>query len=362
VYYLSKLKLTNFRNYNFAEADFAPLINVITGSNGAGKTSLLEAISLLTPGKGMRGAALTEMLRSGKESWNVFAEVGGYKIGTALEAGSPRRIVKIDGELQKGVNSLANHVSAVWLTPQMDGVFLADSGERRRFFDRIIYNFDPEHASRVAVYENAMRERLRLLKDGTRDNHWLTALEKRMAEYGTAVAAARIEVIGFLQSAINSRLSLFPKAEIEVKGKYETLIKSRSALEVENIFLEDLLSARSLDANQGRTSAGVHRTDFAVTNIAKNIAAEHSSTGEQKALLLSIILALANMLRIRKDRAPILLLDEVVAHLDEARREELFAEIRSTNSQTFITGTENTLFQRLEAAHFLVEEGVVKTS
>lgn len=357
----TQLKLTNFRNYNFAEVTLAPNVNIITGSNGAGKTSLLEAISLFTPGKGMRGANLADIAKNNSGNWSVFAEVNGYKIGTGLEYGSAKRIVKIDGELQKGVNSLANYVSCIWLTPQMDGVFLADSGERRRFFDRIIYNFDPEHASRVAVYENATRERLRLLKDGIQDNHWLIALEKRMVEYGTAIAAARIEVIGFLQSAINSRPSLFPKADIEVKGKYETLMQSRPALEVENIFLDDLYSSRNLDGNQGRTNFGVHRTDFAVTNIAKNIAAEHSSTGEQKALLLSIILALANMLKIRKNRAPVLLLDEVVAHLDEGRREELFGEIRSTNSQTFITGTENTLFGPLEAAHFLVSEGDVKT-
>ena len=360
--YLNKIKLSNFRNYDFAESEFAPIINIITGSNGAGKTSLLEAISLLAPGKGMRGAALAELTKSGTAGWSVFAEVGGYKIGTGLEGNSAKRLVKIDGELQKGVNALASYVSCIWLTPQMDGIFLADSGERRRFFDRIIYNFDPEHASRVAVYENAMRERLRLLKDGSRDNYWLTALEKRMAEYGVAVAAARTEVIAYLQSAINGRESLFPKADIEIAGKYESLIKSRPALEVENIFLEDLTSSRMLDAAQGRTNSGVHRTDFAVTNTAKNIAAEHSSTGEQKALLLSIILALANMLKIRKNRAPILLLDEVVAHLDEARRDELFTEIRSTNSQTFITGTENALFNGLEAAHFLVHEGHVKTA
>ena len=360
--YLEKIKLSDFRNYDFAQFQTGELISVVTGKNGAGKTSLLEAISLLTPGKGMRSASLNELTKAGQQGWTIFAEIGGYKIGTGLEAGASKRLVKIDGELQKGVNSLAAYVSCIWLTPQMDGVFLADSGERRRFFDRIIYNFDPEHASRVAVYENAMRERLKLLKDGMRDQHWLNALEKRMVEYGTAIAAARIEVIGFLQSAINSRPSLFPKADIEVKGKYEALMQSRPALEVENIFLEDLFSSRSLDGNQGRTNFGVHRTDFAVTNTAKNIAAEHSSTGEQKALLLSIILALANMLKIRKNRAPILLLDEVVAHLDEGRREELFAEVKATNSQTFITGTENALFEGLEAAHFLVSEGQIKSA
>lgn len=357
---LTRLKLTNFRNYDFAEVDFSAPVNVIVGRNGEGKTNLLEAISLLTPGKGIRGAGLNEIAKAGQSTWMVYAENGGYNIGTGLEENAKKRSIKIDGELQKGANILASYVSAIWLTPQMDGVFLADSGERRRFFDRIIYNFDPEHASRVAVYENAMRERLRLLKDGVQDKHWLQALEKRMAEYGVAIAAARNEVIGYLQSAIDARDSLFPKAEININGRYENLIKLRSALEVENMFLEDLQNARYEDAGNGRTNFGVHRTDFLVTNTAKNIAAEYSSTGEQKALLLSIILALANMLRTRKNRAPILLLDEVVAHLDEGRRGELFHEVKSTNSQVFLTGTEHALFEPLEAAHFLVSEGQIK--
>jgi DNA replication and repair protein RecF len=229
------------------------------------------------------------------------------------------------------------------------------SGERRRFFDRIIYNFDPEHASRIAVYENATRERLRLLKDGANDFNWLNALEKRMAEYGTAIAAARVEVIAYLQNMIDMRDTLFPKPEINISGKYEELVKSRSALEVEEIFLEDLLSARMVDANQGRTNFGVHRTDFLVINKNKYIAAQHSSTGEQKALLISIILALANMLKSHKNRTPVLLLDEVVAHLDESRREELFNEIKTLGLQVFLTGTETALFRPLNAQNFAIE-------
>jgi DNA replication and repair protein RecF len=250
---LTRLILTNFRNYDSMAVDFTAPITVITGRNGAGKTNLLESISLLTPGKGIRGAGLNEIAKTnnmgaGSNSWMIFAEVGGYKIGTGLDENYKKRIVKIDGEMQKGANALANYVSAIWLTPQMDGIFLADSGERRRFFDRIIYNFDPEHASRVAVYENAMRERLRLLKDGANDNHWLTALEKRMAEYGTAIAAARTEILDYLQAAINNRPSLFPKPDIAINGKYEALIKSRPALEVERMFFDDLTSSRQFDA------------------------------------------------------------------------------------------------------------------
>lgn len=345
---LRKIKLTNFRNYDFTEVSFNTPVTVIVGPNGVGKTNLLEAVSLLTPGKGLRGAALNEIAKAGQGSWMMFAEVNGYNIGTGLEEDSKKRIVKIDGELQRGANILATYVSAIWLTPQMDGVFLADSGERRRFFDRIIYNFDPEHASRTAVYENAMRERLRLLKDGVGDRHWLQALEKRMVEYGVAIAAARNEVIAYLQSAINARASLFPKAEININGRYEGLLKEQSALKVENMFLSEIESSRHLDAENGRTNFGIHRTDFLVTNTAKNIAAEYSSTGEQKALLLSIILALASMLRIRKNRTPILLLDEVVAHLDEGRRAELFAEIKAVDAQAILTGTDEHMFNKIE--------------
>lgn len=358
---LSKLILTNFRNYETAGFEFTNPITVIVGRNGAGKTNVLEAISLLTPGKGIRGATMNEIKKVDATNWAVFGECSGYKVGTGQEIGQAKRTVRIDGEPQRGTNILATYVSAIWLTPQMDGIFLADSGERRRFFDRIIYNFDPEHASRVAVYENAMRERLRLLKDGVNDAIWLKTLEKRMAEYGVAVAAARVEIISYLQTAIDERESLFPKPEINMTGKYEELIKSRSALEVEDIFVSDLANSRYQDADSGRTSQGVHRTDFAVFNKAKNIAAEYSSTGEQKALLLSIVIALGRMLKAYKNRTPIMLLDEVVAHLDEGRRTELFDEIKSLNCQTFLSGTENNFFEPLNAKHFLIENNAVKT-
>jgi len=342
-----KIKLINFRNYKSVEASFTEPVIIITGRNGSGKTNLLEAVSLLTPGKGLRGSELSEISHNNTGEWAINAELNGYNIGTGLEQGSSKRIVKIDGEKQRGANILAEYVSAIWLTPQMDGIFLESNSERRKFFDRIIYNFDPEHASRVAVYENAMRERLRLLKDESSDKIWLKTLEARMAEYGVAIAAARNEVIEYLQQELDKKVSSFPKPLIEIRGRYEDMLKNSSALEVEKSFSSDLLNSRISDYQSGRTHAGIHKTDFHVINTLKMVPANISSTGEQKALLLSIILAMARLLKTRKNKAPILLLDEVIAHLDESRRHELYAEIEAIGCQCFMTGTEKNLFSEL---------------
>ena len=338
---------------------FTAPLTVIYGHNGAGKTNILEAISLLTPGRGLRGARLEELSRNGLGEWSITGEASGYKISTGIEPGSIKRVAKIDGEKQRGTNTLAEYVSAIWLTPQMDGLFLESGSNRRMFFDRIIYNFDPEHASRVAVYENAMRERLRLLKTGSTDKTWLKVLERRMAEYGVAVAAARNEVIGYLQESLNLSETSFPRPLVNIGGKYEALLGEVNALEVENLFAEALFDSRYDDSANGRTSTGVHKTDFKVTNLAKNMPAELCSTGEQKALLLSIILGLARLLKNRKSKTPIILLDEVIAHLDENRRNELFSELANLGCQSFMTGTDKSLFKGIEAAFLRVENSLV---
>lgn len=349
---LTTLTLTNFRSYESARYDFDQQVTVVAGKNGIGKTNLLEAISLLAPGRGLRGAKLEEIKRFETPEWSVVAEVGGYKIATGLEAGRSRRTVKIDGEKQAGGNSLAEYVSCVWLTPQMDNIFLEGNTERRAFFDRLIFNFDPEHASRLAVYENAMRERIKLLKDGSNDQIWLRTLETRMAEYGIAIAAARNDLLSYLQDAVNKAATSFPKPEFELRSKYENMLEENSALTVEDTLRQDLLSSRQDDARNGRTNYGVHRADFHVVNTDKNIPANLCSTGEQKALLLSIILGLARLLREKRNRTPILLLDEVVSHLDENRRAELLEEIDSLGCQSFLTGTDAALFAGIKAECF----------
>jgi DNA replication and repair protein RecF len=226
----------------------------------------------------------------------------------------------------------------------MDNIFLEGNSERRAFFDRLIFNFDPEHANRLAVYENAMRERIRLLKDNVNDKIWLGTLEQRMSEYGIAIAAARNDLLQYLQDAVNKAATSFPKPQFELRSKYENMLLENSALTVEDALKLDLLSSRHDDARNGRTNHGVHKADFHVVNTAKNIPASLCSTGEQKALLLSTILGLARLLREKRNRTPILLLDEVVSHLDETRRHELLAEISALGCQSFLTGTDAELF------------------
>ncbi len=333
------------------------MLTVVYGHNGAGKTNMLEAVSLLAPGRGLRGVKLEEIARQGQEAveWSVITEIGGYKIATGLEQGLAKRVIKIDDEKQRGANVLAEYASIIWLTPQMDGLFIEGASHRRVFFDRIIYNFDAEHASRVAVYENAMRERLRLLKNGSADKVWLKVLERRMAEYGVAIAAARNEVMAYLQESLNQSTTSFPRPKIDIRGEYEGLLHETSALEVEDRFAQDLFEARYEDAASGRTGRGMHKTDFRVTNMIKNMGAEFCSTGEQKALLLSIILGLARLLKERRNKTPIILLDEVIAHLDETRRKELFSELTNLSCQCFMTGTEKALFQDIGAEFLRVE-------
>ena len=358
---ITELALSNFRNYPSLQTEFLPGLNIITGHNGMGKTNLLEAISFLTPQRGLRGAKLEEVALAGENNWAVVAEIDGYKIATGLEPGFKRRVVKIDDEKQNGANMLAEYLPCIWLTPQMDNIFLEARSERRQFFDRLIYNFDPEHSSRVAVYENAMRERLRLLKDGHSDEVWLSTLEKRMAEYGTAIAHARLEVIGYLNQALAKSATSFPTPLIEVAGKYEEMLANgEKALAVEDELLADLGASRGEDARIGRSSVGANKTDFIVTHKAKNMVANLCSTGEQKALLISIILGLAALIKQRKNKMPVILLDEVVAHLDETRRVELLEEITALGCQAFLTGTDRELFGEVEANFIEIEDGKVK--
>ena len=356
---LKNLKVVNFRSYPKMEVEFTENLTVIHGANGAGKTNLLEAISLLAPGRGLRGASLEELAHLGSTEWGVISEINHYNVSTGMEAEAFKRSVKIDGEKQRGVNVLAEYASIIWLTPQMDGVFLEGNSERRVFFDRIIYNFDPEHASRVAVYENALRERMKLLKTGSNDKTWLKVLERRMAEYGVAIAAARNEVIHYLQDSLDHSATSFPRPHIDIRGKFENLLHEKSALEIEDIFAHELSEARYDDFSNGRTGTGVHKTDFHVINTNKNMPASLSSTGEQKALLLSVIIGLARLLKTRKNKTPIVLLDEVIAHLDESRREELFAEVLSLGCQSFMTGTETALFGQIPAQFFEVKNSEI---
>ncbi|MDB2415497.1 DNA replication/repair protein RecF, partial [Rickettsiales bacterium] len=333
---VSELNLTNYRNYNqlSLKLDGSPV--VITGRNGAGKTNILESISFLSPGRGLRSSKLDIVGKidenGNSHPWAISSRVDGPEgdctIGTGVVSPSDntKRIIKIDGEQVKGQGALTKVFQVMWLTPQMDGLFISGSSERRKFLDRLVYNFDSEHASRVYSYEHTMRERMKLLQQNG-DAAWLSILEKKMAEKAVAIAAARLDAVDVISKSIKLAPTAFPKAKIKVKGEIEEFLSDSSALESEEYILKKLYQARQLDRQYGRTNFGTHRSDLSVIHIDKNMPAMSCSTGEQKALLLSIILAEARAKSTWNNSTPVLLLDEVIAHLDEFRRNSLFDEI-----------------------------------
>lgn len=361
---VTRLTLTRFRGYDHARLEPGRDSVILTGPNGAGKTNLLEAVSFLVPGRGLRGAKLTDILRLGSEpdsGWAVAAHlegpIGPVEIGTGMGEGE-RRVVRIDGQPARGQTALADHVAAVWLTPQMDRLFLEGASGRRRFLDRLVFGFDPSHAGRLSRYEHALRERARLLRDGRMDDAWLTGLEDQMATTGIAVAAARVSVVEQLRAAAARAQGPFPAADLAAEGMAEDLLAAGPALEAEDALRRTLRDGRRDDANSGSTAAGPHRSDLSVRHRAKDMPAALCSTGEQKALLIAIVLANARLLAAERGAPPLLLLDEVAAHLDAERREALFKELGSLGVQAWMSGTDETDFESLGTgvARFRIEE------
>jgi DNA replication and repair protein RecF len=373
--YVEALKLSNFRCYEAAKMDLGKGNNliVLTGHNGAGKTNILEALSFLSPGRGLRRAGLGEVTRRGGSTpWAVSAmmqgEFGPLKLGTGLRDdgsngdGSLRRVVRVDGENVVGPAVLADKFSVSWLTPQMDRLFIEGASSRRRFLDRLMLGMYPDHGRQVSAYERAMQERNRLLADkGTQaDSIWLNALEARMAEHGVAVAAARIAFASQLVGQIeNSQDGAFPKAQLALDGIVEQALMTAPATAVEDAERERLKAARSRDSRNGRAGNGPHKCDLRITHMEKAMPAELCSTGEQKALLIGLILANAKLKAASDGKAPLMLLDEVVAHLDRDRRAGLFDELLALDTQCWLTGTDRALFEALEgrASFYMVEDG-----
>ena len=346
---VSRLSLTDFRSYASAEIAPGPGFVLLYGENGAGKTNVLEAVSLLTPGRGLRGAALSEMARQGGNgAFAVAAKLGETDIGTGTLPSAPeRRQVRINGA-PAAVNSLSEWLSVLWLTPAMDRLFSGSAGERRRFLDRLVLALEPSHAHHAARYEAAMRARNKLLVDKIWDEAWLASLELAMAEHGTAIDAAREQTV----TALDARLGQAPDDEF-----------ARAAIALEGWEAGDLAASlysnRTRDAAAGRAIEGPHRQDLAVTHRAKQMPAARSSTGEQKALLLGLVLAHAELIADRRGEPPILLLDEVAAHLDPRRRTALFARLHG-RGQVWMTATEAALFDGIGAAsRFRIEPGIV---
>jgi DNA replication and repair protein RecF len=347
---VSRLSLTDFRSYASAMIEPGPGFVLLFGENGAGKTNLLEAVSLLTPGRGLRGAALGEMARQGGNGgFAVAARLGDVDIGTGTQPAAPeRRQVRINGA-PAAVNSLSEWLSVLWLTPAMDRLFAGSAGDRRRFLDRLVLALDPTHAHHSTRYDAAMRARTKLLAEPeTADAAWLTALEEAMVEHGTAVAEARARTV----AALDERLSAAPEDEF---ARAEIALDGWSASDLR----QALPHNRARDAAAGRATEGPHRQDLAVTHRGKRMPAARCSTGEQKALLLGLVLAHAELVAARRGAAPILLLDEVAAHLDPKRRAALFARLEG-RGQVWMTGTEAALFEGIgEASRFHVRPGTV---
>ena len=401
---ITSLTLENFRNYETLSLTLPPAPVVLRGKNGAGKTNILEAISLLSPGRGLRGARLREMDRvvvTGEKRWQVASALAHGPdiahlspvtpshlspsvpwvvaahlttgesttfIGTGRdgESAAEKRIIKINGERVRSHAALAAQTSIQWLTPSMDQVFIEGGTARRKFFDRLVYGFAPEHASRVSAYESAMRERNKLLSDdrGRADPYWLSVLEQQMAEHAVAITLARQETLARIMAELAEDIAHFPRAQLRLDGSLERWLglEGLSALDAEQKFAERLAQLRGLDGTRGRSTEGPHRSDWVVIHNVKQMEAENCSTGEQKALILSILLAAARARVNWCGVAPILLLDEVIAHLDEAKRAQLFALIRESRIQAWMTGTDAADFSGLDgyATVLEVEGGAVR--
>lgn len=374
------LSLHDFRNYAELHLRLSGQPVVLTGPNGAGKTNILEALSFFSPGRGLRRARLSEVSRVSaqpvRRCWAAHAElasaIGPVAIGTGLaevagdEEIAERRIVRINGEPAASANGLAEYLDVVWLTPQMDRLFVEGLSTRRRFMDRLVYGLDGGHARQVAAFERAMRERNRLLRLGIgksagADPAWLAALESQMAEHGVAVAAARREALGRIEAGMALATGPFPRARLAAQGVIETWLADMPALAAEEKYRAVLAERRGIDREAGAATEGPHRSDMAVWHAEKDQPAAQCSTGEQKALLIAITLANARLIRARRQMAPLMLLDEISAHLDARRRAALYEELLALGGQVWLTGTDDDLFAGLagQAEFFTVADGVV---
>ena len=374
--FIRRLTLSNFRSYHAAQVhlDRAGPV-VLTGANGAGKTNLIEALSLLAPGRGLRRATIEELAFSeGDGAWAIWAEIEGMlglaTLGTGIdppagEESIPTRKCRIDRESVGSATAFADHLRVVWLTPAMDPLFNGPASERRRFLDRLVLAVDAQHSSRVAALERSLRSRNRLLEDAPGDSHWLDAVEHETAEVAVAVAAGRAETAKRLSAALEASRDTareFPQAQITLQGWMEQLLPDHSAVEIEDRYRALLKDNRARDAAAGRTLDGPHLSDLVVSHASKNIPAADASTGEQKALLIRLVLAHASLIKQMTGFAPLLLLDEVVAHLDPSRRAALYDALSLLGAQVWMTGADPATFGDIvgRAQVFLVRGGMVE--
>ncbi|MEO1700720.1 MAG: DNA replication/repair protein RecF [Pseudomonadota bacterium] len=378
--YLTRMKLSAFRNYHHLDIVFDGRHVVLTGPNGSGKTNLIEAISLLSPGRGLRRARAPHMVQKNarEDGFSVFVELVNhddtYEIGTGLlptgqgeQQSRPRR-VRINGTTAKSSDELLELCRIIWLTPAMDGLFTGPAADRRRFLDRMVLAIDPAHGQRANAHERAMRQRNKLLEDSAghmRDNRWLDGIEDQLASLGVAIQAARAELVQLLSAIIEKDdTDQFPSALLAIDGELEELSRSAgcdNAASLEDAYRQSLHDMRGRDQSARRTLVGAHRSDLFVTHAQKDMVASLCSTGEQKALLVGLILSHGLLTKSVSGHAPIMLFDEIAAHLDVDRRAALFERIDAIGGQAFMTGTDRNLFDAMDdtAQRFRVEAGVV---
>ncbi len=356
---VTRLALADFRSYAALDLAVGAQMIVLTGDNGAGKTNALEALSLLTPGRGLRRAEFGEIARRGGAggfavSVEIATGAGVIQLGTGIEANretaSPRKY-RIDREPAPSIRAFCDHVRVVWLTPAMDGLFAGPAGERRRFLDRLVLSLDSDHGARVNALERALRGRNRLLEDRG-ERGWLDAIEREIAELGVAVAAARFETVSKLSALIRKAQSgadaVFPFAELELQGEIDRLVETRPAIEAEDAYRRLLRDNRSRDAAAGRALIGPQTSDLAVRHGPKQTEAAQTSTGEQKALLVGLMLAQARLVKAMSGIAPLVLLDEIAAHFDPTRRQALYDLLERLGGQVWLTGADPLAFAGLE--------------
>jgi DNA replication and repair protein RecF len=373
---IRRLVLTHFRNYRAASLETRSDVVVLVGPNGAGKTNAIEAISFLSPGRGLRRATLDDVAdNQGDGSWAVSAEVEGAlglaTLGTGIDAPggdapATSRRCRIDREPVNSATAFGDHLRMVWLTPAMDGLFLGAASERRRFFDRLVLAIDGEHTGRVSALDRSLRSRNRLLEVRNYDDHWCDAIERETAELAVAVAATRGQTAVKLAAMLRARgeASAFPSAQIMLDGWMENALLSEPATSVEDRYREVLRDSRARDAAAGRTLDGPHLTDLQVIFAPKSMPARDASTGEQKALLIGLVLAHAALVAEMTGITPLLLLDEVVAHLDPGRRTALFEELAKLGAQVWMTGADPLAFSGIVGSGeiFDVEAGHITRS
>ena len=350
--HIAALRLTHFRSHENLTLACAPRAMVLLGANGIGKTNVLEALSMLAPGRGLRGAAFDDMRFERRLGWTVSSDIatpdGPVRAGIGWRDGARR--VRIDGANGK-LDDIAHILPQLWLTPAMDRLFVDGASGRRKFLDRFAQSLDAGLTKALSAYEKAMRERNRLLQDnGAAQDGWLDGLEEAMALHGVAIAAARLTALDALAGGLAAiPEAAFPRAEIALLGTLEAALRAQSALEVEDQFRRHLADRRAIDGAVGRCLEGPHRSDLQVHYAAKNMPAADCSTGEQKALLVGLILAQAHCVAVQRGAVPILLLDEVAAHLDATRRAALAEILHALGGQSWITGTDEQSFDGFDA-------------